>query len=1835
MKTKIWRRIFGMLLALTLVIGLIPMGALEAHAAHRCPDCEDLIDGSPYCSECYKCDACVELCIECGVCTDCSGSEICDSCSTEETGDNMCLECAYEKGTHCSGCDQCYFVVQGWCEECGLCADCVEIDEECSSAHGMVVCVECAADKGTHCPGCDTCYFDAPGWCEECGLCGDCVEIDIECSSVHGAVLCEECAADLGSHCPDCGQCYFDVQQWCEECMLCADCVEIDEGCSGEVGAIICKECAVDHGHHCPNCDQCYFEAQQWCEECGQCVDCCPACNYCCEEAGEIICVECAIDSGMHCPDCSECYGECGGEFCAECGICANCAEINPNEDLCLDCAIAAGLHCPGCESYIADVPLCENCGECCLDCADSFCENCNLCSECVLMCQDCGSCEECATICPNCEEYCSECVGLCDDCDLCLVCCEDIANFAGCDCGEWVCVENMDWDEHFAEEHSNAQPGQTGHSVRPAPTWDWDSTYHWHRCVYCYEDAHLTGKGTHTFDANGICTVCRYVRNAQIQIIVQPSDSKAAFVTSPDEDYDDSNIARFSVKASGKSELTYTWYEGYYHYGLGKMVYTPLTDPEQGEDFEGSEIYWLVPTDACNRDWYIRCVITDIYGNEVTTRDALVQAKHNYQYFKYYQSNQYPLEYAESNKYGHILQCVADDCGQVTHLRPHEDEDRNGYCDICRFEIGKILITKQPKNSVTAFSYNPDEGYDDTNFAYFSVTAEGESKLTYTWCRKQYVGGVLKYVPLTNPGQNEIYDGPELKLLVPEDACCQEYTYACVITDEEGNETRTVDVTLKAKHNYQYYEDYLTTRSDPYADARKKYHGHMLVCVSPECGKVTRLRQHVDENKDYICEVCSLQKDMNEDVGIYVTAPKEGAYPSYTITYDHPLCYTAVGNYSNYKQYRRWYVSDNGVSNWKLLDSTTPFVAGKYYKIAVDMTTKTGYEFWPLVSYDGCEPYTWATVNGNYTKAHATEGKDPAHYITIYYEFGMCNDSVVEDVTIVNITEPIAGEKPAYTAAIRGNGYKINTAKNSYYDAYWVNEKWYYIKNGIGWFDLTESDWVYENEYFIPGHEYLVYAYLITEEGYEFAYTSKYYENATIGSINSFVADVEIWEGYFSSQRRVKCSFTCQGKKITTVMVNGLETPKAGETPDYTATTAYPEWYQLDPIYAGTNGIVWFDEDGYQMDPSDTFEAGKKYRVELKVISATLDGANTSQFVLPVSAYINGVQVVENGDWDAVYANTNAVYINYTFPKPAMGADVSGTITSIGDEDDPITIRLKKDGTDKVIRETTVTGNCASYYIGNVASGTYQIEFVKNDHITQQDTITISSTNIVHNVQLSCAHNPVGGWTSDSTYHWNACGNNGCLEKLNKAQHTQKTTTTKATLTSNGSIVKKCSVCGNVASSTVIARPTTFTLSTVDYTCNGQAKKPAVTVKDANGKTLVNGTDYTVTYPSGRVNPGTYTVTVTMKGNYSGTKTLNFNIKLATPTVKATNAVDGVKVTWNAVAGAANYKVYKSVYTSSGWSGWTAIKTGYTGTSYTDTTVKSGHNVRYTVRAFNGSNSSTFKASNSIKFLATPTVKASNAVDGVKLTWNAVGSAKSYIVYKSTYTNGAWSSWTRLKTGVTGTSYTDTTVKSADNVRYTVKAINGNFTSYIKASNSIKFLATPTVKATNAAKGISITWNKITGAKSYIVYKSIYSGGKWSSWARVATGVTGTSYTDATVKSGDNVRYTVKAINGNFTGYIKASNSIKFLATPTVKVAKTTTGIKASWNAVGSAKGYIVYRRTYSGGKWGSWTAIKTTTATSYTDTTAKTGVTYQYTVRAYNGNFKGWFVGSVSIKR
>ncbi len=67
-------------------------------------------------------------------------------------------------------------------------------------------------------------------------------------------------------------------------------------------------------------------------------------------------------------------------------------------------------------------------------------------------------------------------------------------------------------------------------------------------------------------------------------------------------------------------------------------------------------------------------------------------------------------------------------------------------------------------------------------------------------------------------------------------------------------------------------------------------------------------------------------------------------------------------------------------------------------------------------------------------------------------------------------------------------------------------------------------------------------------------------------------------------------------------------------------------------------------------------------------------------------------------------------------------------------------------------------------------------------------------------------------------------------------------------------------------------------TLSTTNYNYDGNVKTPAVTVK-YGARVLTKDTHYTVKYAAGRKDVGRYSVTVTFKGGYSGTKTATFKI--------------------------------------------------------------------------------------------------------------------------------------------------------------------------------------------------------------------------------------------------------------------------------------------------------------------------------------------------------------------
>ena len=143
---------------------------------------------------------------------------------------------------------------------------------------------------------------------------------------------------------------------------------------------------------------------------------------------------------------------------------------------------------------------------------------------------------------------------------------------------------------------------------------------------------------------------------------------------------------------------------------------------------------------------------------------------------------------------------------------------------------------------------------------------------------------------------------------------------------------------------------------------------------------------------------------------------------------------------------------------------------------------------------------------------------------------------------------------------------------------------------------------------------------------------------------------------------------------------------------------------------------------------------------------------------------------------------------------------------------------------------------------------------------------------------------------------------------------------------------------------------------STYDYT--GNPRKPGVTVK-FNGKTLVNGTDYTLTYKN-NTNPGTATITLTGKGKFRLTRDLTFKLALTVPTVTGAvkKSAGTMCVTWKKYDKARGYQVriargdVSNIYTVGGTSSLSktisGLKTGQTWRVYVRSYQKIGTKYYY-----------------------------------------------------------------------------------------------------------------------------------------------------------------------------------------------------------------------------------------------------------------------------------------------
>ncbi len=250
---------------------------------------------------------------------------------------------------------------------------------------------------------------------------------------------------------------------------------------------------------------------------------------------------------------------------------------------------------------------------------------------------------------------------------------------------------------------------------------------------------------------------------------------------------------------------------------------------------------------------------------------------------------------------------------------------------------------------------------------------------------------------------------------------------------------------------------------------------------------------------------------------------------------------------------------------------------------------------------------------------------------------------------------------------------------------------------------------------------------------------------------------------------------------------------------------------------------------------------------------------------------------------------------------------------------------------------------------------------------------------------------------------------------------HEYKTVKTAATFTKDGKIEEKCD-CGDVLSTTVIPAVKNVSLEKTSYTYNGKTKTPDVTVKDSKGKVLKKDTDYTVKYSSGRKKTGKYSVTVTLKGDYSGSKKLYFNIlpsktSKITPTLTTTS----VKASWKKVTGADGYKV--ELLNSKGK---VVKKKTTTKTAYTFKKLSKATTYKVRVTAYKTIDDKKVYATSStiVTTSTTPSkVTLSKVSAGTKtatVTWKTVKNASGYEVQYSTSSKFKSAKTATVKKGTT-----------------------------------------------------------------------------------------------------------------------------------------------------------------------------------------------------------------------
>ena len=334
------------------------------------------------------------------------------------------------------------------------------------------------------------------------------------------------------------------------------------------------------------------------------------------------------------------------------------------------------------------------------------------------------------------------------------------------------------------------------------------------------------------------------------------------------------------------------------------------------------------------------------------------------------------------------------------------------------------------------------------------------------------------------------------------------------------------------------------------------------------------------------------------------------------------------------------------------------------------------------------------------------------------------------------------------------------------------------------------------------------------------------------------------------------------------------------------------------------------------------------------------------------------------------------------------------------------------------------------------------------------------------------------------------------------------------------------------------------------------------------------------------------------------------------------------LKVTWNAVNGAAGYKVFIKNGVNSAYNPYGDVST----TEFEWTESTPGASYYFAVRPYFEDGGKVYvgalsKFAYNNEYLIAPQnlqITYDSGTGSARLTWDAVPGADRYEVYRATSPNGTYS----LVYSPEGPSFTTSNFSAGGTYYFKVKAINadnpaGNSSFSDIVAITAGGLTSPVVTTSvTETGGIRLDWDYVQGADGYRVYRATSENGTFTELTKSAQ--TGSRFTNSSVTAGQVYYYKVRAVSNSSSDYAESTvvSQMATMRQPVVTATTNTDGKPVlSWSSINGADRYLVYRDTEQNGDFSS--SPYRVNGTTFTNTSTTIGTTYYYKVEAVSDEY------------